>query len=34
SPSFGVPAIMHDSESKGSISYLNLAKEILSKNEG
>ena len=32
SPSFGVPAIIHDAESKGSISYLNLAKEILSKN--
>jgi chromosome partitioning protein len=34
SPSFGVPAIMHDSESKGSISYLNLAREIISKNGG
>ncbi len=33
SPSFGVPAIVHDAESKGAISYLNLAKEILSKNE-
>jgi len=32
SPSFGVPAIVHDAESKGSISYLNLAKEILSNN--
>ncbi|MBL3657597.1 ParA family protein [Fulvivirga sediminis] len=32
SPSFGVPAIAHDAESKGAISYLNLAKEILSKN--
>ena len=32
SPSYGVPAIMHDSESKGSISYLNLAKEIVRKN--
>lgn len=32
SPSFGVPAIVHDAESKGSISYLNLAKEILDKN--
>jgi len=31
-PSFGVPAIVHDAESKGAISYLNLAKEILSKN--
>ncbi|MTI20760.1 ParA family protein [Fulvivirga sp. RKSG066] len=32
SPSFGVPAIAHDAESKGAISYLNLAKEILDKN--
>lgn len=28
SPSFGVPAIVHDAESKGSMAYLNLAKEI------
>jgi len=33
SPSFGMPAIIHDAESKGSISYLNLAKEILERNE-
>lgn len=32
SPSFGVPAIAHDAESKGAVSYLNLAKEILNKN--
>ncbi len=32
SPSFGLPAIVHDAESKGSISYLNLANEILKKN--
>lgn len=32
SPSFGVPAILHDAESKGAISYLNLAKEIVEKN--
>lgn len=32
SPSFGVPAIAHDAESKGAVSYLNLAKEILTKN--
>ncbi len=32
SPSFGVPAIAHDAESKGSVSYLNLAKEIVDKN--
>ncbi|BDC98675.1 AAA family ATPase [Persicobacter psychrovividus] len=33
SPSFGVPVIAHDASSKGAISYLNLAKEILEKNE-
>ena len=33
SPSFGLPAIMHDAESKGSISYLNLAKEIVKNNK-
>jgi chromosome partitioning protein len=32
SPSFGIPAILHDADSKGSISYLNLAKEIIRKN--
>jgi len=32
SPSFGIPAIAHDAESKGAISYLNLAKEILANN--
>ena len=32
SPSFGEPVIAHDAESKGAISYLNLAKEILTKN--
>lgn len=32
SPSFGVPAIMHDADSKGAISYLNLAREIVEKN--
>ncbi len=32
SPSFGVPAIAHDAESKGAVSYLNLAREILAKN--
>lgn len=31
-PSFGLPAIAHDAESKGAISYLNLAKEIIDKN--
>ena len=32
SPSFGLPVIVHDAESKGAISYLNLANEILEKN--
>ena len=33
SPSFGVPVIIHDADSKGSTSYMNLAAEILEKNE-
>ena len=33
SPSFGLPAISHDAESKGSIAYLNLAREIMLRNE-
>jgi len=32
SPSFGVPAISHDAESKGAVAYLNLAEEIIKKN--
>jgi chromosome partitioning protein len=32
SPSFGLPVIVHDAESKGSIAYLNLAHELLDKN--
>ncbi|MBS1640104.1 MAG: ParA family protein [Bacteroidetes bacterium] len=32
-PSVGKPAILYDAESKGAINYLNLAKEILQKNE-
>jgi len=31
-PSFGKPVILNDAESKGTINYLNLAKEILQKN--
>jgi chromosome partitioning protein len=31
-PSFGMPAILYDTESTGAINYLNLAKEILQKN--
>ncbi|HEX5168744.1 MAG TPA: AAA family ATPase [Cyclobacteriaceae bacterium] len=33
SPSFGVPVIIHDAESRGAISYLNLAHEILDKKK-
>jgi chromosome partitioning protein len=33
SPSFGLPVVIHDAESKGAISYLNLAHEILEKNK-
>ena len=32
-PSFGQTIIMHDANSKGAINYLNLAKELLEKNE-
>jgi chromosome partitioning protein len=32
STSHGVPAIMHDALSKGAVNYLNLAREILQKN--
>lgn len=32
-PSFGKPVILYDAESKGSISYLNLAKEIIEKEK-
>ena len=32
SPSFGMPALSYDAESKGAVSYLNLAKEIILKN--
>ena len=31
-PSFGKPVIMYDAECKGTINYLNLAKELLTKN--
>ena len=30
-PSFGKPAIIYDAESKGAVSYLNLAKEVINK---
>lgn len=32
-PSFGLPVIAHDAESKGAVSYLNLAHEIIEKNK-
>ena len=31
-PSFGRPALMYDADSTGAVNYLNLAKEILQKN--
>ena len=31
-PSFGKTIIMHDATSKGAVNYLNLAREILQKN--
>ncbi|HEY0245083.1 MAG TPA: AAA family ATPase [Mucilaginibacter sp.] len=32
-PSFGISVIMHDATSKGAINYLNLAREIIRKND-
>ena len=32
-PSFGETIIMHDAESRGAMNYLNLARELLQKNE-
>lgn len=32
-PSFGKPAILYDSDSKGAVNYLHLAKEIVQKND-
>lgn len=31
-PSYGIPVMAQDADSKGAVSYLNLAREILSKN--
>jgi chromosome partitioning protein len=31
-PSVGKPVILYDASSKGSVNYLNLAKEVLQKN--
>lgn len=33
-PSFGQPVVLYDAESKGAISYLNLAREIINKSKG
>ena len=32
-PSFGVPVIYHDADCKGSMSYINLARELISRNK-
>lgn len=32
-PSFGKPALLYDANSKGSVNYLNLGRELLQKNE-
>jgi chromosome partitioning protein len=32
SPSVGKPVILYDAASKGSVNYLNLAREVLQKN--
>jgi len=32
-PSFGQPAILYDADSRGTVNYLNLAKELIAKNE-
>jgi chromosome partitioning protein len=32
-PSFGKPALLYDATSRGSVNYLNLARELLQKNE-
>jgi chromosome partitioning protein len=33
SPSFGKPCVLYDAESKGTLNYMNLAREIIQKNE-
>ena len=33
SPSYGKPVVLYDAASKGSVNYLNLAREILQKND-
>jgi chromosome partitioning protein len=32
-PSFGQPAILYDADSRGTINYLNLGKELIEKQE-
>jgi chromosome partitioning protein len=32
-PSFGKPCVLYDAESKGTVNYLNLARELIAKNE-
>lgn len=32
-PSFGKPVVLYDAESKGSVNYLNLARELVTKTE-
>lgn len=32
-PSFGKPAVMYDAESKGSINYMNMVREMLQRND-
>jgi chromosome partitioning protein len=32
-PSFGKPVVLYDADSKGSVNYLNLAREVIAKNE-
>jgi len=33
SPSYGKPVVLYDAASKGSVNYLNLAREVLQKND-
>lgn len=33
-PSFGQPALLYDAESRGAVNYLNLAKELIGKQDG
>jgi chromosome partitioning protein len=32
-PSYGKPILLYDANSNGSLNYLNLAKELIAKNE-